>query len=99
MEKLTKCLELAAEILNQYEGYEDYGDMMEGTKKIYGLIEDSIPYAKPLAKKFAEEHKDEKIIYIMSSGPTQQIAYSFFCQVSTCFIVCAEVSFVNGFSG
>lgn len=33
MEKLTKCLELAAEILNQYEGYEDYGDMMEGTKK------------------------------------------------------------------
>lgn len=77
MEKLTKCLELAAEILNQYEGYEDYGDMMEGTKKIYGLIEDSIPYAKPLAKKFAEEHKDEKIIYIMSSGPTQQIAYSF----------------------
>ena len=54
MEKLTKCLELAAEILNQYEGYEDYGDMMEGTKKIYCLIEDSIPYAKPLAKKISE---------------------------------------------
>lgn len=77
MEKLTKCLELAAEILNQYEGYDNYKDMMEGTQKIYDLIEKSIPYARPLAQKFAEEHKDEKIIYVMSSGPSQQIAYSF----------------------
>ena len=77
MQKLTKCLQLAAEILEQYEGYEDYEDMMKGVEKIYGVIDAAIPYAKPLAEKFARENKDERVIYVMGSGPSQQVAYTF----------------------
>lgn len=77
MQKLTKALTLAVEILNQYEGYEDYDLMIEGTEKIYDLIDISIPYAKPLAQKFAQQYKNDAIIYVMGSGPSQMVAYTF----------------------
>ena len=77
MQKLTKCLELAAEILNEFEGYEYYEDMMTGVKNIYGLIDEAIPYARPLAEKFAQEHKDNDLIYVMGSGPSYMVAYTF----------------------
>ena len=77
MQKLTKCLELAAEILNQFEGYEHYEDMLEGCKKIYSCIDDSIPYVMPLAEKFGKEYCNDKVIYVTSSGPTTQVAYCF----------------------
>lgn len=77
MQKLTKALTLAVEILQQYEGYEDYELMLEGTEKIYELIDASIPFVKPLAQKFALECKDEPFIYVMGSGPSQMVAYTF----------------------
>ena len=41
------------------------------------MIDAAIPYAKPLAEKFARENKDERVIYVMGSGPSQQVAYTF----------------------
>ena len=77
MQKLTKCLELTAEILNQYEGYECYEDLLTGCRNIYDCIDAAIEYAAPFAKKFGESYKDDQIIYVASSGASQQIAYSF----------------------
>lgn len=47
---MTFCLQLAAEILNQYEGYEHYQDMMTGFGKIFDLIEDAVSFVVPSAK-------------------------------------------------
>ena len=41
MEKPARVLELACEILNEYEGYEHYDDMQDGLSKIFDLINDS----------------------------------------------------------
>lgn len=77
LEKMTTALNLAVEILHQYEGYEHYDDMTDGFSKIYPLIEDSVRFVLPSAKSFAENYKDAPMIYVMSSGATHMVAYSF----------------------
>lgn len=77
MEKLTKCLELTAEILNQYEHYEHYEELLEGCRQIYRCIDNAIPFVKPFAEEFGNKYKNDKVIYVASSGPTQQVAYTF----------------------
>lgn len=89
MEKMTKCLGLAVEILNQYEGYEHYDDMMDGFDKIYGLIDSAVSFVLPSAQKFAESYKDDPVVYLMSSGATQMVAYSF----SICLLM--EMQWMN----
>lgn len=86
---MTFCLQLAAEILNQYEGYEHYEDMMTGFAKIFDLIEDAVSFVVPSAKKFAENYKDAPVIYVMSSGATHMVAYSF----SICLLM--EMQWIN----
>lgn len=46
MEKPARVLELACEILNEYEGYEHYDDMQDGLSKIFDLINDlqAVPF-------------------------------------------------------
>ena len=77
MEKPARVLELACEILNEYEGYEHYDDMQDGLSKIFDLINDSCKLFRSTAKKFAEDHYNAPILYVMSSGATQYTAYSF----------------------
>ena len=89
LEKMTFCLQLAAEILNQYEGYEHYQDMMTGFGKIFDLIEDAVSFVVPSAKKFAENYKDAPVIYVMSSGATHMVAYAF----SICLLM--EMQWIN----
>ncbi|MFP1667841.1 SIS domain-containing protein [Enterococcus sp. AND_442] len=76
LEKTGYCLELAVELLNQIEGYKDYDKMMDGFDKIYDLSQESAKGARLQAKKFAERFKNEKVIYVMSSGATHEVAYS-----------------------
>ena len=38
-EKAVNVLALAVEILNQYEGYEDYDKMQDAFAKVYDLVE------------------------------------------------------------
>jgi fructoselysine-6-P-deglycase FrlB-like protein len=89
LEKMTKVLGLAVEILNEYEGYKYYDDMQTAFDRIYNLIEKAVSFVLPSAKKFAEEYKDEPFIYVMSSGATQQVAYSF----SICLMM--EMQWIN----
>ncbi len=89
LEKMTNVLGLAAEILYQYEGYENYDSMTDGINKIYNLIETSVATAVPSAKAFAEKYKNDPIIYVMSSGATHEVAYAF----SICLLM--EMQWIN----
>ncbi|GFI03885.1 MAG: SIS domain-containing protein [Lachnospiraceae bacterium] len=77
LEKMTNVLGLACELLNQYEGYEYYDELISGTENIYDLIESAVTFCLPQAKKFAESHKDMEHISIMSSGASEKVAYGF----------------------
>ena len=89
MEKMTKVLGLATEILNQFEGYQYYEKMIDGFDKIYGLIENAVSSVVPQAKAFADAYKDDEVIYVMSSGATHEVAYSF----SICLLM--EMQWIN----
>jgi len=89
MEKMTKVLGLATEILNEFEGYEHYIKMQDGFSKIYDLIEKSVASVVPQAKAFADAYKDDEVIYVMSSGATHEVAYSF----SICLLM--EMQWIN----
>lgn len=89
MEKMTNVLGLAVEILNEYEGYEHYNKMQDGFAKIYDLIEKSVATVGSQAKAFADAYKDEPVIYVMSSGATHEVAYSF----SICLLM--EMQWIN----
>lgn len=89
LEKMTKCLNLAVEILHLYEGYDHYQDMMTGFSNIYRLIEEAVSFVVPSAQTFAEQYKDAPIIYVMSSGATHMVAYSF----SICLLM--EMQWMN----
>jgi len=89
LEKMTKVLGLAVEILNQFEGYENYKKMQDGFSKIYDLIEQSVSTVLPQAKAFADAYKDEPVIYVMSSGAAHEVAYS----TSICLLM--EMQWVN----
>ncbi len=77
LDKMIKVLQIAVEVLNQYEGYENYNDINSGFDKIYDLIDQSVSTVVPEAREFAEKFKDDEVIYLMSSGPTYKVAYSF----------------------
>lgn len=89
LEKMGYALELAVEILNQYEGYEYYEDMKTGFSKIYDLADKAAKSVVSDAKKFAQEYKDAPIIYVMSSGATHEVAYA----TSICLMM--EMQWIN----
>ena len=89
LEKMTNVLSLAVEILNQYEGYDRYDDMQAAFGKVYDLIEKAVSFVVPAAKNFAEDYKDAPVVYVMSSGATQEVAYAF----SICLLM--EMQWVN----
>lgn len=89
LEKMGFALELATEILEQYEGYKYYEDMQTAFSKIYDLSESAAKSALADAKKFAESYKDDSIIYLMSSGATTEVAYS----TSICLMM--EMQWIN----
>ena len=89
LEKTGYCLLLAVELLNQVEGYEHYDKMLDAFAKIYDLAQESAESARKAAKQFAQRFKDEKVIYIMSSGATHEVAYS----SSVCLMM--EMQWIN----
>ncbi|MEY8444969.1 SIS domain-containing protein [Enterococcus ratti] len=76
LEKTGYCLALAVELLQQVEGYKHYEAMQKGFSVIYDLAQKSAESARKEAKNFAQRFKDEKVIYVMSSGATHEVAYS-----------------------
>lgn len=76
VEKMTYCLALAVEIVNEFEGYAHYDEMQKGFIGLPDLIQDAVKSVGPSAKEFGEKYKDEKTIYVLSSGATLGAAYS-----------------------
>lgn len=89
MDKMTKALLVAVEILNQYEGYVHYENMIQGCYDIYAIIDQAVTSVLPQAKQFAHDFKDDQVIYVMSSGATHNVAYSF----SICLLM--EMQWMN----
>lgn len=79
LDKMVKVLEMAVELLNSIEGYEHYDEMIKGLKEIYALADATVDGAQAAAEDFAKRFKDSPIVYVTSSGPLEQIAWSF-CQ-------------------
>ena len=77
IEKMGNVLGLACEILNTWEGYEHYEEILDGLEKIYDLINKSVSQLKPRAAEFGSSYKDMDNIYVMSSGASAMVAYSF----------------------
>ena len=59
-EKPGYAIALAVEILQQTEGYDHYEDMITGLTNVFELCENAAQSCKKLAKKFAEDFKDDK---------------------------------------
>lgn len=70
-------LQLAVEILNQTEGYENYDEMYNGFDRIDKIVGNATKFIAPRAEKWAKMYKDEKLIYTMGSGSAYSVAYSF----------------------
>lgn len=75
-EKMSYCLALAIEIVKEFEGYEFYDEAMAAFKGMPNLIENAVKSVGPAAKEFGEKYKNEKTIYVMSSGASLGVAYS-----------------------
>lgn len=91
-DKMLKVLALAVEILNTYEGYEHYNKIQAGFENIDGIIDRGASICINDAKHFAKEYKDSPVIYVMSSGATTDVAYSF----SICLLL--EMQWINSAS-
>ena len=63
--------------------------MMNGFDRIDGIVKHAKEFLTPRAKVFAEEYKDEKLIYMMGSGANYNVAYSF----AICLLM--EMQWVN----
>ena len=76
-DKMIKVLLLAAEILDQTEGYAHLADMYLGAERVLPLIDKGAASLGAEAKQFAQDYKDVPILYVTSSGATQETAWSF----------------------
>ncbi|MFR3730344.1 SIS domain-containing protein [Lacrimispora sp.] len=74
-EKTIVGLMAAVEILNQSEGYDNYDDFLDGVKKIDGIVKQARKHVEKRAEAFAEEYKNDKVIYTMGSGAGYGAAY------------------------
>ena len=75
-EKMSYCLAFAIEIVKQFEGYQFYDEAVAAFNGMPGLIENAVKSVGPSAKEFGEKYKDEKKIFVLSSGASLGVAYS-----------------------
>lgn len=74
-EKTIVGLMAAVELLNQTEGYENYDKFRDGVSRIDGIVKHARRHTEKRARAFAEEYKDDKVIYTMGSGAGYGAAY------------------------
>lgn len=77
------ALRMAMAIVDIVEGYDNYADAMDAFTKIQPAYERAKEYCTPLAEKWAEEMKNEKVITVLASGPAYGSGHIF----STCNIL------------
>lgn len=88
-QKSSYALKLAAEFLNQVEGYEDYDKLVEGLDKLHDIVAKAKTEIVPYAIKYAWEFKDDSVIYTMGSGASWGSAH----QESICIFM--EMQWIN----
>lgn len=70
-------MRLAMDIVDVEEGYEFYQDAMNAYDILDQVYKDAREYCLPLARKWACENREEKIISVMASGPSYAAGYIF----------------------
>lgn len=74
-EKTMKGLLSAVELLQQTEGYIHYDDFLDGVSKINRIVYRACEHVAERAVSFAQEYKDDKVIYTVASGAGYGAAY------------------------
>lgn len=74
-EKTVCALLVAVELLEQTSGYENYDKFMAGREMLPSVIRNARAHVAKRALAFAEEYKDDSIIYTMGSGAGYGAAY------------------------
>lgn len=74
-EKSAYGLKIAFELLRQTEEYEHYGEAIDGFSRIARVVALAKDRVAKRAAKFAEEYKNEEIIYVLGSGASFGAAY------------------------
>ncbi|EIJ9298754.1 SIS domain-containing protein, partial [Salmonella enterica] len=74
-EKTMKGLLSAVELLRQTEGYAHYDDFQDGVSKINRIVWRACEQVAERAQAFAQEYKDDKVIYTVASGAGYGAAY------------------------
>ncbi|MDO8236098.1 6-phosphofructose-aspartate deglycase [Citrobacter werkmanii] len=74
-EKTIQCLLTAVELLQQTEGYVHYDDFLDGVSKINRIVYRACEHVAERAQAFAQEYKDDKVIYTVASGAGYGASY------------------------
>lgn len=70
-------INVAMNLLNEVEGYDHYKEAMGAFDVLDPMYRKAVEYTTPLAKEWAELNKDQKTIYVLSSGPAFGAGYIF----------------------
>ncbi len=77
MDKMIKVLQIAAEVLNNCEGYANYDKLYKGFNIVYDFIDKIVKTVTSDAERFAQDYQNIPLLYVTSSGAMQEIAWSF----------------------
>jgi len=74
-EKTIQALLTGVEILQQTEGYDNYDKLLKGITQIDLIVKNACKHVEKRAAAFANEYKNDKVIYTMASGAGYGAAY------------------------
>lgn len=74
-EKTLCAMRVAVELLNQTTGYENYAKFYDGLDRISTVIRNARKMVEQRSKTFAQEHKNDSVIYTIGSGAGYGAAY------------------------
>lgn len=90
--KMGTVLRVAFELLSELDSYDHYSLAVEGFQKIHDLAIKARTETLSRAEAFAQEHVNDKNIYVIGSGSSYGVAYSY----SICILM--EMQWINSSS-
>lgn len=70
-------LDITSQLLGHIEGYDKLAEFKDGFSKIDTIVDNAIMQVQPRIKAFAAKYSNEKMFYILGSGPSFGHAYGF----------------------
>lgn len=80
---MAMALRFAIELLQQTEGYAHYDEIQNGFDILDDVIGKARAYAEAGAIRFAEEHREDKVLHVMATGANYNVAYT----ATTCILM------------